>query len=335
MATIYQVSELAGVSLATVSRVMNNNTKVSDKTRAKVLQAMEELGYRPNAIAQSLASNRTNSVGVLVSELDGPFFGQVMEGIENELRLANKHVIITSGHSEEEKEKQCIEFLISRRCDALILQVDSVSDEYLLQLSTTIPTVLINRKVDAMAEFCTSLDNEQGGYLATKALIDKGHKSIAYIGGPDWKADSHERFVGHQRALTESGIEFNDALYFQGNFKETDGRDGFRQLMSTSIRFTGLACGNDEMASGAMKAARACGLVLPNDLSVVGFDNVTFARYLYPELTTIDNSAFSMGKTAAEIILKSVYKVEDIDIQNVFEPKLIDRNSIEFTPELK
>ncbi|WNC69392.1 LacI family DNA-binding transcriptional regulator [Thalassotalea nanhaiensis] len=328
MATIYEVSELAGVSLATVSRVMNNNAKVSEKTRTKVLQAMDELGYRPNSIAQSLASNRTNSVGVLVSELHGGFFGFIMDGIENELRLANKHIIITTGHSDEAQEKSAIEFLISRKCDALILLTDSVDDDYLVSISKTIPTVLVNRKVDEMAQNCISLNNELGGYLATKALIEKGHKDIAYISGPDWKVDSHDRLVGHQRALAEHDITYQNDLFYQGDFNEGTGFEGYNELTAAPTKFTAIACGNDEMASGAMKAARKQGLNLPKDLSIVGFDNNMFASYLYPELTTIDNSAYLMGKMATDIILKNVYKQDDIAIQNVFEPKLITRNSI-------
>src|SRR5690606_39244272 len=135
MATIYQVSELAGVLLATVSRVMNNNARVSENIRNKVLAAMEQLGYLPTTIAQSLGSNRSNSVGILVSELHGPFYGEMLSGIENECRSAGKHVIIAAGHSEEASEKDGIEFLISRSCDALILHVEAVSDDYLIKLA--------------------------------------------------------------------------------------------------------------------------------------------------------------------------------------------------------
>ncbi|MDG1733200.1 MAG: LacI family DNA-binding transcriptional regulator [Thalassotalea sp.] len=331
MATIYEVSKLAGVSLATVSRVMNNNAKVSDKTRSKVLDAMTQLGYRPNSIAQSLASNVTNSVGVLVSELHGGFFGLVMNGIESELRLANKHIIITTGHSDEGQEKSAIDFLIGRKCDALILLVDSVSDEELIKISKAIPTVLINRKVDTLAERCISLDNEYGGYLATKHLLEQGHTDIAYVAGPDWKVDSHDRFVGHQKALQEHNITFNEALYYQGDFNENSGYESFNKLKSRGINFSAIAFGNDEMASGAMKAARENGLILPKDLSIIGFDNNMFASYLYPELTTIDNSAYQMGKMATDIILKDVYKQKNLNISkiiNVFEPKLVCRNSV-------
>ncbi len=152
---------------------------------------MDELGYRPNSIAQSLASNCTNSVGILVSELHGPFFGQMMAGIEAELRAAGKHVIITPGHSEEDKEKEGIDFLISRNCDALIIHVEGLTDEYLIELSKgKTPIYFMSRIIPALKENCIYLDNELGGYLATKALIEHGHTNIAYIGGPQFKPDS-------------------------------------------------------------------------------------------------------------------------------------------------
>lgn len=328
MATIYEVSELAGVSLATVSRVMNGNARVSDKTRKKVTDAMSELGYRPNSIARSLASNCSNSVGLLVSELHGPFFGQMMSGVESELRSAGKHVIITTGHSEEEKEKDGIEFLISRNCDALILHVEAVSDEYLIELSKgKTPIYLVGRHVDAIAEHCISLDNELGGYLAAKYIIELGHKNIAYITGHQHKQDSPDRLKGHKRALAEHNITFNDDLYFIGDYKETGGSEGLKEILSKNIPFSALICANDEMASGAMTYAREHGLTLPDDLSVIGYDNVIFARYIYPKLTTISNPVNDMGHMAARLVLKQIYQQKKIEIQHLFEPELITRDS--------
>ena len=190
MATIYEVSELAGVSLATVSRVMNNSDKVAAKTREKVEAAMLELGYRPNSIAQSLASNRSNSVGVLVPELHGPFFGAMLSNIEDELRAAGKHVIITAGHSDEEKEKESIEFLASRKVDALILHVYAISNDYIESLrENSAPIVVIGRDIQGMENECISLDNEYGSYLGAKCLIELCHRDLAYISGPLWKSD--------------------------------------------------------------------------------------------------------------------------------------------------
>ncbi len=328
MATIYQVSELAGVSLATVSRVMNNNAKVSDKTRQKVLDAMEQLGYRPNAIAQSLASNRSNSIGLLVSELHGPFFGAMMSGIEKRLRKFNKHTIITSGHSNEAQEKAGIEFLIGRKCDALILHVEAVSDEYLQELAQkSIPFVLINRLVPDLAERCINLDNELGGYLAAKHLLDLGHKAFAMISGPSWKKDASDRASGVKRALLEAGIVLDEQCCIEGDFQQSSGVSGFDTLYQRKQRFTALVCGNDEMASGAMTAAREKGLAVPQALSIIGFDDVVYAAYLYPRLTTIDHRVLDIGEMAATMVLHQAYDQGEGKHRNLFEPKLIVRDS--------
>ncbi len=330
MATIYEVSELAGVSLATVSRVMNKNARVSEKTRDKVLAAMKELGYRPNTIARSLASNRSDSVGILVSELRGLFYSQMMSGIEDVLRASEKHVIIAAGHSEEAEEKDAIEFLISRRCDALILHVESVSDEYLIDLcSGSIPVVLINRHIPQLADRCISLDNELGGYMAAEALLKKGHRDIAYISGPLWKVDASERFKGHRRALKEYGVEYKEQLFYEGDFIETSGEQGLLHLLKQNIPFSGLACANDSMASGAMTMAREKKMLLPEDLSIVGFDNIIFAAHLYPKLSTINYPLGRMARATAHWVLKNVYKQKNLaEIQNLFEPEFIARDSI-------
>ncbi len=333
MATIYQVSDLAGVSLATVSRVMNNNAKVSDKTKQKVLDAMKELGYRPNATARSLASNRSDSVGLLVPELHGPFFGQMMGGTESELREAGKHVIITTGHSDIEKEIDGIEFLLSRNCDALILHVEAVSDEYLIELNQgKVPIVIINRYIEEMADSCITLDNALGGYLMTKSILEKGHREIAYISGPNWKDDSNERINGHKKALQEYNVTFNESLMFQGDFTQTGGCNGLLHLLEQGIDFTALICGNDEMASGALATARQKGMDVPKELSIVGFDNIIYANLLFPTLTTIDYPIRQMGQMAAKLVLKQIYDHKKLEIRHQFVPKLVERNSAILLP---
>jgi LacI family transcriptional regulator len=329
MATIYEVSKLAGVSLATVSRVTNNNTRVSDKTRKKVVDAMAELAYRPNAIAQSLASNRSNSIGVMVSELNGPFFGQMMAGIEKELREAGKHVIITTGQSKEDKEKDGIEFLLSRNCDALIVHIEALSDEYLRGLNEgDTPVYFMSRTVEGLQNNCINLNNELGGYLATQTLIEQGHKQVAYIAGPQFKPDSKDRFLGHKRALKENNIAFDPDLYFEGDFKCAGGQNGIKSLLNKRKIFSALVCANDEMASGAMTFAREHDIKLPEELSIVGFDNIIFSQHLYPKLTTVDYPVFEMGQMAAKLVLKNVYHQNKLQITHFFEPTLITRDSV-------
>ncbi len=328
MATIYDVSLRAGVSLATVSRVINKNNNVSDKTRQKVLEAMAELDYRPNTIAQSLASNVSNSVGVLVSQLDGPYYGPMMAEIEAALRAQNKHVIIAVGHSDAAVEQDSVEFLLSRGCDALILDVEAVSDDYLVTLSQrSVPIVLINRYIQAMEHHCIYLNNELGGYLATRHMVDLGHRSIAYISGPKNKHDAMERLVGHQRALAEGGLVFDPALYIEGDYKEEGGEAGMLALLQTGKSFSAVVCANDQMASGAIAVCLQRGLVIPRDLSVIGYDNVPFAKYISPKLTTVNNPIHEMGKMAALWVLRHVYADEQTLVNNVFEPELVVRGS--------
>lgn len=329
MVTIYDVSDLAGVSLATVSRVMNKNTKVSDKTKQKVLEAMDKLGYRPNAIAKGLASKRSSSVGVLISELHGPFYGMMMSAIETELRRFDIHAIIAAGHSDAAKEEDAIDFLLSRRCDALILYVESVSDEYLIELSQrTTPIVVLGRNIKKIQKNCINLDNELGGYLACQYMLELGHKKIAYISGPLWKKDSQERFAGHKRALAEKNIQFSDKLLYEGDFQESGGVNGMTHLLSARSSFTGVVCANDEMAAGAMTVARDQGLSIPEDLSVVGFDNVAYARYVYPKLSTVNYPVREMAQMAARWVLKNVYKNQNLELANVFEPEMVVRDSV-------
>lgn len=329
MATIYDVSQQAGVSLATVSRVINNNSNVSDKTRQKVLAAMAALDYRPNTIAQSLASSCSNSVGVLVSQLDGPYYGPMMAEIEAALRAQNKHVIIAVGHSEAAIEQDSVEFLLSRGCDALILDVEAVSDDYLIQLSKgTVPIVLINRYIAAMEPHCIYLDNELGGYLATRHLVEQGHRSIAYISGPKNKHDANERLIGHQKALAEGGLVFDPALCVEGDYKEEGGEIGMLALLATGKTFSALVCANDQMASGAIAVCLERGLKIPQDLSVVGYDNVPFAKYISPKLTTVNNPIHEMGKMAAFWVLKHVYQDQQTQVSSVFMPELVVRGSV-------
>lgn len=335
MATIYEVAKSAGVSLATVSRVINGNSNVREKTKQKVQQAMQELGYQPSSIAQSLASNRSNRVGVVVAELDGPFYSNMLATVESVLRHAGKHAIITAGHSDENKEKDAIRFLQGCNCDALILCVDALTDNYLLDLAKQpTPVAVINHRIDELPDQCFTLDNELGGYQATKAVLEQGHKSIAYISGPAFKEDAKLRMQGHCRALEEAGLSIDQNLIVEGNYHEDGGAEGFATLRASGIPFTALVCGNDDMASGAMQAARKAGVKLPTELSVVGFDDLLFARYTYPTLTSVKNPIAEMGEMAAKWVLQKTYDIKaEQAIINFFEPALVARDSVSLCAE--
>jgi LacI family transcriptional regulator len=329
MANIYQVAELAGVSSATVSRIINNKSRVTDKTRRKVQAAMKELGYRPNPIAQALATSRTNCVGVLVSELSGPFYGAMLSAIEETLRSAGKFVIVTAGHNDATREQQAVQFLADRNCDALILHVEALSDQQLGELAAgSVPVVIVNRAVPGLADRCISLDNRRGGYHATKLLLQHGHHEIAYISGPLQWHDAAERLAGHKRALAEAGLDLDAQLLYEGDFLESGGAAGLAQLLERRVPFSALACANDEMAVGAMAVARTRGLNIPADLSIVGFDNAPISRYVHPKLATVDYPIAEMSRMAATWVLRNVYGDDGAGLQHMFEPAVIERESV-------
>lgn len=329
MANIYEVAELAGVSLATVSRVINPGTRVSDKTRQKVLAAMQKLGYRPNSIAQSLATRSSNSVGVLVSELHGPFYGAMLSAIEQTLRAAGKFVLVAAGHSKEEQEREAIRFLVGRNCDALIVHVEALPDKFLVEHNKkSTPLVVVNRKVRGMADRCFSLNNEIGGYLAAQSLLKLKHRKIAYISGPlDW-VDAQQRLQGHKRALAEAGVAFDERLLHEGDYHETGGTEALNDLFDTGIPFTAVVCANDDMAAGAMAAAHDRGLKLPEELSIVGYDDAPISRYVYPKLSTVHYPIADMSHMAARWVLKNVYDHKKLEVQQSFEPTFVARDSV-------
>jgi LacI family transcriptional regulator len=226
-------------------------------------------------------------------------------------------------------EKNSIEFLLSRRCDALILHVFAISNRYLLELARgPVPITLIGRDLPEMAGRCFFIDNERGGYLAAKALIELGHRELAYLAGPLWKSDAQGRYAGFQRALAEHGLDFDQKLLAEGNYQEASGRQAMERLLQAGRPFTGLVCANDEMAAGAIAVAREQGMTIPDDLSVIGFDNVFFTRYMHPALSTINYPVDVMGRMAARCVMRDVYGKDDLEIQNRFEPTLVRRASI-------
>ena len=328
MATIYEVSKLVGVSVATVSRVINGSGRVSEKTREKVHAAMDALDYRPNSIAQSLASNRSNCVGIVVPQVHGPVFAAMLSEIEEELRNAGKFTIFATGLSDEIKEREAIRFLVSRNCDALIMHIDALTDEFIReQMDDALPFVIMNRVVTGLEDKCISLDNERGGFDATRMLLEMGHRRIAYISGPLAWVDARARLKGHKRALASHNLEFDDRLLVESNFKEFGGSEAMSKLLRRGTSFSAVVCANDEMAAGAMDAIRAEGLSIPDDVSIVGFDNAPLSRYLYPKLTTVNYPIAEMGRMAARWVLRNVYEDSDKEIRHVFRPTLVSRAS--------
>ncbi|EAR10830.1 LacI family DNA-binding transcriptional regulator [Reinekea blandensis] len=328
MATIRQVSKHANVSVATVSRVVNGNKWVSDSTREKVLQAMKELGYKPNSFAKALATNRSDTLGMVVSDLAGPFFGEMMRAAEDTVRKQGKHLIITSGHESFDSEMDAIEFLMQRRVDALLLHVESIPDNDLIKMCDeySIPIILINRRVPELADNCISLDNDMGGYLATQHLLDQGHTAIACIAGPLFKADARARLAGYRRAIEQAGLRYDERLVIESDYQEEGGTQSIERLNRRKADFTAVFAHNDHMAIGAMKALKADGKRVPDDVSVVGYDDMVMARYTVPGLTTVNIPVAEFGRQAADLALLKLGDREG-SVTQKYQPELVVRQS--------
>ncbi|TCS43936.1 LacI family DNA-binding transcriptional regulator [Reinekea marinisedimentorum] len=329
MATIREVSKFANVSVATVSRVINGNKWVSDATRDKVLAAMKELGYKPNSFARSLATNKSHTIGMVIGDLSGPFFGKLMNEAEQEIRNAGKHLIITSGHDTVESERDAIDFLLQRRVDALILHLDVLPDQDIIDIADNsgVPLILVNRLVPELINSSISLDNELGGYLAVKHLTDLGHTQIATITGPLYKADARARLSGYRRALEEAGIAYDERLVVESDFQEEGGIAPVERLYRRKVKFSALFIQNDHMAFGAMNTLKGRGVNIPEEVSIVGYDDMVMARYVEPALTTVAVPVAEFGKLSAQMALK-LSANEPADVQNLrFVPELVVRSS--------
>jgi len=328
MTTIREVSKFANVSVATVSRVVNGNKWVSDSTREKVLSAMKELGYQPNSFARSLATNKSQTIGMVIGDLSGPFFGGMMNSAEDEIRKVGKHLIVTSGRDTIESEKDAIDFLLQRRVDALILHLDVVPDEDIIKLSDSgnVPITLVNRLIPELADHCISVDNDMGGYLATQHLIELGHTGIACITGPLYKTDARARLAGYRRAIEQANLVYDERLVIESDFTELGGMASIDRLRRRKVDFTAAFAQNDHMAIGAMNALKTHGLKLPDDVSIVGYDDMVMARYVEPSLTTIAIPVAEFGIQSAHLALNLTGDSQQ-KIRHQFQPELTVRNS--------
>ncbi|CAM3682501.1 LacI family DNA-binding transcriptional regulator [Vibrio aerogenes] len=328
MITIKEVSELAKVSQSTVSRALNGHPTVKEANRKKVFDAIEQLGYKPNAFAQALASSRSNSIGMLVGSLDGPFYGPLMHHAEDTVRRNNIHLIVTSGQESHTKEVDSINFLQSKQVDGLIIHSDTLSDDELIEVvRQQETTILLNRYIPEIAAHCIYIDNELGGYLATRYLLENGHHKVACISGQLSKCDSRDRLQGYRNALSESGIAFDANLIVEGRFDHQGNHEVARRLLDRDPEITAIFCQNDNIALAVYDVAAERGLSIGEDISVVGFDNDTHSQHIRPKLTTINFPVDEMGVEAAKGVLALVNKRE-ASFTHKLIPELVIRESV-------
>ena len=300
--TIRDIARRANVSASTVSRVLNGTTPVKESKRQAVMAAVRELNYQPDIMARSLAQGKSMTIGILTPDIASPFFGEVLKGIEQGLQTNGYYPIFASGSWHKTDAVDRLDVLIKRRVDGLIVLWNQLPDQTLHQVAQKMPLVIIGHLVPGLETQCLLADDYQGAYTATRYLLDLGHRRIAHITGILSHQDSRQRHQGYQDALTQAGHPIHKELIVEGDFSAQSGVMAVEILLTRAPAFTAIFIANDQMAHGVCLALSRRGIRVPEDVSLVGFDDEWGSAFMIPPLTTIRLPRRQLGETAASAI---------------------------------
>ncbi len=324
--TIRDVASQAGVSHQTVSRVINNNERVSPETRARVLDAINQLGYKPNAIARFMAKGRTRSLACLSPNLTDYTFACIIEGAETEARQSN-YFLITASAPDEDTFRCLVEELVASRRTEGLLVINPYIDGRHLDLPQFVPIVFVGAHPRSEEVDSVALDDWGAAHMAVRHLLELGHRRIALITGPQVEDCTQDRLAGYQAALRSAGVEPDPALMVEGDWSATSGFEAVAKLCARGINFTALFAQNDRMAIGAIRALRERGARVPQDVSVIGFDDLPLASYFDPPLTTMRQDMFGIGREAARLLIRALEDPASPRRQLRLPAELVVRNS--------
>lgn len=328
MVTIKDISKEAGVSTATVSHVINGTRFVSEPLKKKVNDVIEELGYQPNRIARSLVMQKTQTIGVIISDILNPFYTAVVRGLEDATSDLGYNVVLCNTDEDINKEIRYLRVLLEKRVDGIALATSFQGDQHpLLRQMSQIPLVTIVRKMKKLKSDAVFADNIGGTYEAIEHLVSLGHKRIGVISGPSGLSSGQERLEGVLKAFTKYGITPNDAWMATGDFKRESGYVLAKGILSLKDRPTALFVSNSQMTLGALQAFRELGVKIPKDMSIVGMDDTEWSVLLDPPLTVIYQSPYDMGNNAGKMLLQRIFKNQKRFKTNVIPAKLIERGS--------
>ncbi|MDH3814056.1 MAG: LacI family transcriptional regulator [Acidobacteriota bacterium] len=323
--TIHDVARRAKVSKSLVSMVTRGEDGVSDEKRDAILEAIEELNYRPNVMARSLVERRTRILGVMISNLRNPFFGGVVSGIQARAAELGYRVLFNTGDLKRELEEQAIESLLELSVDGLVLASPRVSDETIAEAGNSVPVVVLNRNtVDDSSDSVTN-DNIAGARLAVEHCVSFGHQRIAFITGGDSVA-AQVRREGYLRAMREFDLA-EHIVIVEGAHTEEGGYRGAQELLKLKPLPTAVFASNDLCAIGAMNALEEAGLTIPDDVSLVGYDNNTLAALRHIELTSIDQPGADMGRSAVDRLSERIKGERSTPSHDVVAPSLVVRST--------
>ncbi|MEM6159468.1 HTH-type transcriptional repressor PurR [Erwinia sp. P6884] len=331
MATIKDVAKRAGVSTTTVSHVINKTRFVADETREAVWDAIKALHYSPSAVARSLKVNHTKTIGLLATSSEAPYFAEIIEAVENRCFAKGYTLILGNAHNNLEKQQAYLSMMAQKRVDGLLVMCSEYPDELIKMLedSRNIPMVVMDWG-ESRGDFTDTVQDNafEGGYMVGRYLIDRGHRDIGAIPGQLERNTGGGRHAGFLKALAEAGITLRDEWLVQGDFEPESGYRAMQQILSGKQRPTAVFCGGDVMAMGAICAADEMGLRVPQDVSVIGYDNVRNARYFTPALTTVHQPKERLGETAFDMLLDRITSKREESQTIEVHPSLIERRSV-------
>jgi len=330
--TIKDVAKAAGVSITTVSRVLNQYTDVNAKTRTKVLKIVEKLGYRPNAVARSLVMNRTRTIGLLVAELSRTrtahhFMYDVICGVNDRAQELDYDLILFSTTPTEKRQLSYMDYVNKRKVEGMLMTGMRLDNVYAREvIDASVPSVLIDLPLTGDTCSYVMTDNVAGARMATEHLLSLGHRKIGFVNGHPQSAVSVDRLRGYQDALQAAGIEYDASRVYYGDFKSEDGALGTEQLLQAHPDLTAIFYASDLMAIGAINFLQAQRKSVPGDLSIVGFDDIELSTLVQPQLTTIRQNRYEMGRVAADTVIRML-DGEDRGRGVVLSPELIVRGT--------
>jgi LacI family transcriptional regulator len=304
--TIRDVARVAGVSVATVSRVLNESGPVADDTRVRIHRVAEEMRYAPNGAARSLSMRRSGTLGVLLPDLYGEFFSEVIRGLDQAAQREKYHLLLSSSHNDRTDIEAALQAMRGR-VDGLVLMSPHIDVQVLsANLPESLPVVLLNSAVESPDFDTLAVDNYGGAREMTLHLASHGHRRIGMVRGPEPNHDAYERLRGYRDALREAGLQHDAELEMEGDFTEESGFQAARRLLALADRPTALFAANDSSALGAISALREAGVAVPGEMAVAGFDDIPISRFLTPPLSSVRVSINELGAQAMQQLVRAV-----------------------------
>ena len=324
--TIRDIATDAGVSVATVSRALSGNGRVGQATRERIAEAVDRLGYQRNDLARSLHGGATGTIAVLVPDITNPFFPELVAGIQAVANERENLLLLCQTGEDATTAVRELRHLRRKRVDGVVLVGGLAADDALAGAVEGLPLVTVDRDTGVPGCWSVRADHRAGGRIATEHLVELGHERIAHIAGPERLSVAQERAAGYREALVSSGLEPDPSLVVHGDFGEAGGHEALRTLLRRRCEFSAVFCSNDLAAVGALRALDEAGFRVPEDVSLVGFDDIHLAGYLRPALTTVRQPIHELGRRAATLLLEHAVLGEP-DRHEVLDVTLVRRDS--------